>query len=381
MSVEAGNANNIAELFGATTGQEQSGQAHGGGRLAAIFQDIQQAVARTVAANGQSGYSASGDGRYVTGGVNWDGDDLTALISMVADQANPAQVDAVAELWRTHGASIHQSAENLTRSLNTLMRYWQGAAAAQAADSVARNANWITDVADTATKVAGSIEDASGALRSAQSTMPGAPSGGFWSGFGTAAGAAAAGAMIGGPFGAAAGAMVGGVASLFGFGDNEKKLKRLAVQTMQRYEQAAMGIDSNSPRFTEPSAGITGGTGDAGGTNGGAGSGAGTPPVNAVGPTGQGTIPPLTGQGTIPSFADNPGNLREVVGSGQAGAARRTGGHGGWRRLGDDLRWIDTGRGRFRLSQHDDSEWASVNPLARNDVRLVLRELAARVRS
>lgn len=75
------------------------------------------------------------------------------------------------------------------------------------------------------------------------------------------------------------------------------------------------------------------------------------------------------------------GNLREVVGSGQAGAARRTGGHGGWRRLGDDLRWIDTGRGRFRLSQHDDSEWASVNPLARNDVRSVLRELAARVRS
>jgi hypothetical protein len=265
--------------------------------LATVFDDIRQTVARTLAADGPAGSTRSGD-RYVTGGVAWDGYGLKPLIRMVADQANPAQVDAVADLWRTHGAAISQSAEALTQSLNTLMTYWQGAAAAQAAEAVTRNANWISQVGTTATSVASSIEDASGALRSAQSTMPGAPSSSFWSGFGSAAGGAAAGAMIGGPFGAAAGAMIGGLASVFGFGDNEKKLKRQAVQTMQRYEQAAVGIDTATPGFTAPTAGVTGTDGTTVGTTGAPGTGVGTLPTGPIVPTG-----PSDFQSTIPSFA------------------------------------------------------------------------------
>jgi hypothetical protein len=297
--------------------------------LASVFDDIRQTVARTLAADGPAGSSRSGD-RYVTGGVQWDGYGLKPLIRMVADQANPAQVDAVADLWRTHGAAIGQSADALTQSLNTLMRYWQGAVSAQAAEAVTRNANWISQVGTTATSVAGSIEDASGALRSAQSTMPGAPSSSFWSGFGSAAGGAAAGAMIGGPFGAAAGAMIGGLASVFGFGDNEKKLKRQAVQTMQRYEQAAVGIDSGTPGFAAPTTGVTGTDGTTGGTTisttGGPGTGVGTLPVGPVDPT-----VPSDFQSTIPSFAAGPTARWDALtsGGGFGGPGGLSGGAGG----------------------------------------------------
>jgi hypothetical protein len=297
--------------------------------LATVFDDIRQTVARTLAVDGPAGSTRSGD-RYVTGGVYWDGYGLKPLISMVAEQADPAQVDAVADLWRTHGAAIGQSAEALTQSLNTLMRYWQGAAAAQATEAVTRNANWISQVGTTATDVAGSIEDASGALRSAQSTMPGAPSSSFWSGFGSAAGGAAAGAMIGGPFGAAAGAMIGGLAGMFGFGDNEKKLKRQAVQTMQRYEQAAVGIDSGTPGFAAPATGVTGTDGTTAGTTatttGAPGTGVGTLPVGPVGPTAPGDF-----QGTIPSFAAGAtARWDALTGGGLGGPGGGIGGAGGF---------------------------------------------------
>jgi hypothetical protein len=302
MGDEAAKSDIISGLLGIAGGQGQSGRAGSGGLLATVFQDISQTVARTMAADRASGATRSGD-RYVTGDVHWDGYGLKPLIRMVADQANPAQVEAVADLWRTHGAAVGESADNLTRSLNTLMEYWQGAAAAKAAESVTRNANWITDVGATATRVAGSIEDASGALRSAQSTMPGAPSSGFFAGFGSAAGGAAAGALIGGPFGAAAGAVIGGLASAFGFGSSEKKLKRQAVQTMQRYEQAALGIDTATATFAAPTAGVAGDP-DATGTTGvGSGSGVGALPVDAV----AGATTPGAGlgdfQSTTPSFA------------------------------------------------------------------------------
>jgi hypothetical protein len=71
--------------------------------------------------------------------------------------------------------------------------------------------------------------------------------------------------------------------------------------------------------------------------------------------------------------------LRSVVGNGQAGATRRSGAGGRWQRLGDDVRWVDTARGRFRLAQ--DGTWVSVNPFSRNDVRSTLRELGARTRT
>jgi hypothetical protein len=72
-------------------------------------------------------------------------------------------------------------------------------------------------------------------------------------------------------------------------------------------------------------------------------------------------------------------SLRSVVGNGQAGVTRRSGTGGRWQRFGEDVRWVDTVRGRFRLAQ--DGTWVSVNPFSRNDVRSALRELGARTRT
>lgn len=72
--------------------------------------------------------------------------------------------------------------------------------------------------------------------------------------------------------------------------------------------------------------------------------------------------------------------MRQVTGSGQIGAARWQPVPGRWRRLGAETHWVDTGHGRFRLSQSDDGQWASVNPFSRNDARAELRRLAVAVR-
>lgn len=72
--------------------------------------------------------------------------------------------------------------------------------------------------------------------------------------------------------------------------------------------------------------------------------------------------------------------MAQVTGSGQAGATCWQTVPGRWRRLPGEVHWVDTARGRFRLSRSADDEWASVNPLSRNDVRAELRALAAQVR-
>lgn len=292
--------------------------------LDAIYQDIKSAVGRTLDADRRAGGGKRTGDRYVTGGTNWDGYDLNTLIGMVAQPASPAQVDAVAGLWRTHGASITQSAENLAQSLHTLMNYWQGSAAEQATNTVTGNANWIGTVGQTAGQVADSVEDAGGALRSAQNTMPGAPASAPWSGFGTAAGGAAAGAVLAGPFGAAAGAMVGGLASVFGSGDNQNQLKQQAVQTMQRYEQAAVTIDTNTPRFAVPAgAGTDSGAATASDPGGGTTSGTGTPPTDPAG-----ALSTALDQNTLPSFAADPTARWHALTGGAGGLGGRFGGAG-----------------------------------------------------
>lgn len=72
--------------------------------------------------------------------------------------------------------------------------------------------------------------------------------------------------------------------------------------------------------------------------------------------------------------------MHQVSGSGQLGATWWQTVPGRWQRMGDETHWVDTARGRFRVSQSEDGQWASVSPLSRTDVRAVLRELAARVR-
>lgn len=97
-------------------------------------------------------------------------------------------------------------------------------------------------------------------------------------------------------------------------------------------------------------------------------------------------------------------HLQPVLGNGQAGIARRAGAEGDeWRRDGDELRWLDTPRGRYRFADGDETgavrattrtavrseededefaggEWISVNPFAQDELRSALRKLAARLR-
>lgn len=68
-------------------------------------------------------------------------------------------------------------------------------------------------------------------------------------------------------------------------------------------------------------------------------------------------------------------HLQPVVGNGQAGLARRDDTEDQWHRDGEELRWLDTERGRFQLA--GDAEWLSVNPLPRADIRAEFRRLIA----
>jgi hypothetical protein len=276
------------------------------------------------------------DDHYVTGGTNWGGYSLESLIKMVAHDANPAQLQFLADTWRRQGDKLSDSAENLRRSLLTLMSYWTGSGADEATRTVARNSQWISELGQTATQIAEPVDDSGGALRSAQSTMPGAPKGGFWSGLGTAGGAAAAGFAVGGPFGAAAGAVIGGIASAFGFGSSKRKLKRKAVETMTRYETAILGIDRATPQFRQPADGII----DPIWNRPRPGDGVGTMPPGhrPPGGTGPGTGiggPGIPGIGTTPSFSDgSAARWNALTGGGPYGLGYPGGAAGG---LGDDM--------------------------------------------
>ncbi|MCG8915026.1 ESX secretion-associated protein EspG [Actinokineospora sp. PR83] len=72
-------------------------------------------------------------------------------------------------------------------------------------------------------------------------------------------------------------------------------------------------------------------------------------------------------------------SLQPVVGSGQAGLAHRDETEDQWHRTGEELRWVDTPRGRYRLAT-EDPDWMSVNPLGVDELRAELRSLAARAR-
>ena len=67
--------------------------------------------------------------------------------------------------------------------------------------------------------------------------------------------------------------------------------------------------------------------------------------------------------------------LQPVLGSGQAGLARRGGYAGDWRRTGEELCWLDAEYGRFKLA--GTGAWMSVNPLFTNELYAAIRRLAA----
>jgi hypothetical protein len=194
--------------------------------------------------------------QYVVPGVHWDGFSHRTLFGMVFQQASPAQVETLADDWERNGRDLTQRAEDLQRSMAALLPYWGGEASEQAARSVIRAVGWMGDVGSTSSAMAGPLQDSAGALRSAQATMPAPPDGGGW--LGAAGAGAAAGFAVGGPIGAGIGAAIGGIGSAFGFGSNKKKLKRRAVQTMQRYEAAAVQVDSTTPQFVDSGVGRIG---------------------------------------------------------------------------------------------------------------------------
>ncbi|MFC5287320.1 WXG100 family type VII secretion target [Actinokineospora guangxiensis] len=245
--------------------------------------------------------------QWVTGGVNWDGFSLKSLQRMVGMNANSHQLDALADVWVQNGQNITRSAQELEQSMRRLMQFWSGASADTAQNSVQRNVTWLAETGEVAVDMARPIQDAGGALRSAQSTMPGGSPSSPWAG--NIGGGAAVGMAIGGPIGAAFGAAIGGIASAFGFGSNKKKMKRKAVQTMRRYETALLGVDGVTPQFGDPADGI-----NPGGTPGnprppGITPGQGTPPPSGSLPPeliGGPRVPPpmpTPDMGTTPSLA------------------------------------------------------------------------------
>lgn len=306
-------------LSGTTANQGQSGQADFAATLNKVFQDINKAM------SGDTDHFGHHGDRYVTGDVNWDGYELQSLVGMVASPADPSQVDTVAGLWRTNGAAITQGAENLSQSLTTLLSYWQGSAANQATAAVTNTANWITTVGETAGKLADSVEDAGGALRSAQSTMPSVSTTALvTSGFNPAAAGAGA-ATAAGPAGAATGALMGGLTSMFDAGASDTAAKQQAVQTMQRYQQAATTIDTNTPQFAAPAAWTSSGIGST--TTSGTGALTGAGATSLASASGSALAGQNLSQTTAPSFADNPaGRWNALTGGGKIGGI---GGGGG----------------------------------------------------
>lgn len=72
--------------------------------------------------------------------------------------------------------------------------------------------------------------------------------------------------------------------------------------------------------------------------------------------------------------------LQPVLGNGQVGLATRGGYAMEWRRVGNELRWIDTEKGRFQLVAGSDAEWMSVNPMHAADLSTAVRRMAGELR-
>lgn len=193
---------------------------------------------------------STGD-QYVSGGTNWAAFSLEELIGMVSDKASVPQLERLADDWRETGDGVTAAADYLADSLDDLMDYWSGESADQARNTVALNAQWVGDLGATARDMGDPIEEAAGALKSAQDAMPKLPETPPQAVPGSAPlGADAATGVTGGsPLGAAIGATAAGSESALQAQAQQEEMKRIAVETMQRFEAAAVGIDQATPQF------------------------------------------------------------------------------------------------------------------------------------
>jgi hypothetical protein len=105
----------------------------------------------------------------------------------------------------------------------------------------------------TAKDMADPIEETAGALKSAQEAMPKLPAVPPQAVPGSAPRGADEASLVteGSPLGAAVGATAAGSESAFQAQSEQEDLKRVAVETMQRFEAAALGIDQATPHFQE----------------------------------------------------------------------------------------------------------------------------------
>lgn len=192
---------------------------------------------------------------YVSGGTNWAAFTLEQLIGMVADKASVPQLERLADDWRHTGDGVVDAADYLADALDDLMDFWSGESADKARHNVALNAQWVGDLGHTAKDMSGPIEEAAGALKSAQEAMPKLPTVPPAALPGSAPRAADEAALVteGSPLGAAVGATAGGAESAFQAQAQQEEMKRVAIETMQRFELAAVGIDRATPQFEEAS--------------------------------------------------------------------------------------------------------------------------------
>jgi hypothetical protein len=192
-----------------------------------------------------------GSDYYVSGGVNWSAFTLEELVNMVVDKASVPQLERLADDWRLTGDGVTDAADYLADALDDLMDFWSGETADKARYAVALNAQWVGDLGMTAKEMGDPIEEAAGALKSAQEAMPKLPQTPPAAVPGSAPEGADRAQLVteGSPLGAAVGATAAGSESAFAAQAEQEQLKRVAIETMQRFEQAAVGIDQATPRF------------------------------------------------------------------------------------------------------------------------------------
>jgi len=169
---------------------------------------------------------------------------------MVLDQASVPQLERLALDWRTAGDGIVDSADYLAAALDDLMNYWTGSSAEAARHAVALNAQWVSDLGTTARDMSSPIDEAAGALKAAQEAMPTLPEVAPTAQPGSAPiNAEQAQALTGSPLSGAVAAAAAGSRSAFAAQAEQAGAKQVAVETMQRFETAAVGIDRATPRF------------------------------------------------------------------------------------------------------------------------------------
>ncbi|OLR90133.1 WXG100 family type VII secretion target [Actinokineospora bangkokensis] len=201
---------------------------------------------------GATGQGTGGD-LYVTGGTEWESYSLEALVAMVSDKASVPQLERLADDWRAAGNEVVDASDVLTSALDELMRYWSGAAAEQARRDVALNAQWVSDLGETAYRIGDPIQEAAGALKAAQDAMPQLPATPEVVPPAQAADSAALAERTGGSLAAAVSGVAAGSESAFAADQKSADLKAVAVEAMRRFEGAAMGIDAATPQFEQRS--------------------------------------------------------------------------------------------------------------------------------